>query len=71
MYGYEISDFLKKYPEVHERLRGIVSIDKIPKKLKKMEFLIVNEAKSSSPGIHWFVIFRDLQGFYDVFDSLG
>ena len=71
MCGYEIRDKLLKYPEVLERLRGIVSIDKIPGNLKRMQYVIVNEGDSTSPGIHWFVIFRNLEGSYEIFDSLG
>ena len=71
MYGYEIREILKKFPEIFQRLKGIVPIDKIPRNLRRMEYLIVNEGDSNSQGIHWFVIFRDFEGFYDIFDSLG
>ena len=71
MYGYEILDFLKKFPEVFSALKGIISIDKIPKKLRPLEFVIVNLSKSEDNGSHWFMIKRDLFGNYNLFDPLG
>ena len=71
MFGYQIEEALKNFPEVHGHLKGLVSIDKIPKKLKKMQFLIINESNSDSQGTHWFLIFRELAGNYVLFDPLG
>ena len=65
-------DFLKsQYPEVHTYLRGIVSIDKIPLRLKKSEFVIINQSPSDHNGSHWFLLTKDIEGSYEVFDSLG
>ena len=71
MFGYQIESVLKKFPEVHTHLIGLVSIDEIPQKLKKMHFIVVNESISSTEGSHWLIIMRDFDGTYILFDPLG
>ena len=71
MYGFQIEDVLRKFPNVHKHLRGVVSIDQIPQRLKKMDFIIVNESVKDSKGTHWIVIMRDIHGCYICFDPLG
>ena len=61
MYGYQIEQELRHFPEVYKNLRGIISIDKVPPKLKKLEFVIINQSLSNSEGTHWCVLFRDLR----------
>ena len=64
-------NFLKKhYPEIHSYLKGIVSIDKIPKKLKKCQFVIINQSLSTHSGSHWLILTRDIEGCHELFDSL-
>ena len=41
------------------------------KRLKKTEFLIINQSKFGDPGSHWLVLSRDTTGTYEIFDSLG
>ena len=61
----------EQFPEVHKSLRGIISIDKVPKKLKKTEFVIINQSLLGESGTHWCILTRDISGAYEIFDSLG
>ena len=70
MFGWEIHQILKKEPNVAQHLRGIVSIDEVLSvKLKKFDFLIVNEDESGQKGRHWLVINKNIDGCYECFDS--
>ena len=55
------------FPEVHKLLKGIISIDKVPQKLKKTEFVIINQSLLGQTGTHWCVLTRDISGSYEIF----
>ena len=44
---------------------------KVPRKLKKTEFVIINQSLLGESGTHWCVLTRDISGSYEIFDSLG
>ena len=65
---FQLSETLLKtdFPDVYKQLKGIISIDKLPNKIKKAQFLIINQSESGKIGSHWLVLSRDLSGSYEV-----
>lgn len=80
--GSDFYLYLKKYPLIDSRCKGIYSIDKVPKCLKFREFIICNTSPSSHPSGHWFAILQNSHfsenlkikpknKFVEIFDSGG
>ncbi len=42
MYANELENLLKKFPNIYKYFKGIYAIDKVPRKLKELEYIIVN-----------------------------
>lgn len=54
-------------------MRQTVSVDEIAKlkKIKKPEFVVFNLDTQFGRGSHWAVLYRNLEGRFEIFDSLG
>ena len=55
---------------MHAALKGIISIDTLPKKLKRTKFLIINLSLCGNVGTHWIILSRDISGSYEIFGTL-
>lgn len=71
MYGNEFQIFFNKLPYIKKNFKGVYPLNYVPKDLKKNEFIIINTAFSNHPGKHWFLIYKNLKGTLEIFDSLG
>ena len=71
MQGFEFHQYLNAFPMLKKQLKGIFSIDTLPRYLKLRQFLICNTDMSSGSGLHWFVILRNSSNSLECFDSLG
>ena len=71
MQGFEITQYLNKFPNLKKHYRGIFSIDTLPKFLKIRQFLICNTDISTGNGLHWFCLLRTSKTSIECFDSLG
>lgn len=69
----DIANVLRNNKFTRPLFKGVFPIDRLPeKKLKLPSFVIVNTAKSSHPGEHWFAIYIPKYGRYiEIFDSYG
>jgi hypothetical protein len=71
MQGFEITEYLNKFPYLKRHYRGIFSIDTLPKFLKIRQFVICNTDISTGNGLHWFCLLRSSKTSIECFDSLG
>ena len=68
--------FVEKFMQNHHRyvpMRQTVSVDEIAKlkKIRKPEFVVFNLDTQFGRGSHWAVLYRNLEGRFEIFDSLG
>lgn len=67
----ELCNIINKFPSIKSNFVGVFSIDKVPKRLRKTSFLIINTQPSHLPGQHWFCLIKRNVKEYELFDSLG
>lgn len=71
MQSTELSEIINNISSIKDFFKGIYSIDNVPKRLKKYNFVVINNQTSTERGQHWFCIIKSDLKKYEYFDSLG
>lgn len=59
------------FPQIYERVTTITTIDKIPKTISELSFVVINTATQLQNGKHWICLHRTIDNNLELFDSLG
>ena len=70
MIGYRIASVLSLNPDLYSHVRGIYSIDTLPKKLHNLDYAIFNISKSCETGRHWVCLHKTLDSNLEILDPL-
>jgi hypothetical protein len=71
MKASEIQSFITEHADLCNNFYSICAQDTIPQIFPVHKACIVNTARSSEPGKHWYLIIRRSERHFEVFDSLG